>query len=150
MTKRLLILCLISLPALGVGVDRDILKDPKLEARARTLMNEIRCVVCQGQSIADSNAPIAAQMRALVREQISRGQSPSDVRAYLMVRYGDEILLRPRLTPKTYFLWGLPVILALLAVPIVARLRRPAPPPVLSKEEEARAQALLDEVRRSS
>ena len=147
--KKLLFILLLSMPAFGVGVDRNTLDDPKLEVLARTLMNEIRCVVCQGQSIADSNAPIAAEMRGLVREQIGAGQSPTQVRDYLVIRYGDEILLRPRVTPRTYMLWGLPLILLLLAIPILQRLLRPSPPPALSPQDEARAQKLLDEVSRS-
>ncbi|MGF1607522.1 MAG: cytochrome c-type biogenesis protein CcmH [Rhodothalassiaceae bacterium] len=147
MTRLILLLVLmIGSPAWGVGVDRNPLDDPAKEAEARALMQEIRCVVCEGQSIADSNAGLAEEMRALIRERIGDGEDRGEIKAYLVARYGDEILLRPRVTARTWVLWALPLILLAAALPLLAKLRRPPAPPPLSPEDEARAEALLDEV----
>lgn len=86
------------------------LTDTAQEARARTLMAEVRCVVCQNESIADSQAPLAADMRRLVRSQVEQGRSDAEIKTYLVRRYGDFVLLRPRLTSETIVLWAAPVI----------------------------------------
>ena len=88
------------------------LGDPVLEARARALMREIRCVVCQSQSIDESNADIAANLRNLVREQMAAGKSDAMIRDYLMARYGDFVLLKPPFKPETALLWIGPFALA--------------------------------------
>ena len=87
------------------------LPDARAEARAAALMAEIRCVVCQGQSIADSNAELAGTMRALVRERIAAGQSPDRVRAFLISRYGAWVSYRPPLEPLTWPLYAVPLLL---------------------------------------
>lgn len=101
------------------------LGDPALEARARALMREIRCVVCQSQSIDESDADIAANLRNIVREQIAAGKSEGEIRDYLVARYGDFVLLKPPLNGATVILWGAPFALALIALVAVAiTLRR--------------------------
>jgi cytochrome c-type biogenesis protein CcmH len=120
------------------------LPDPAQEARARSLFRELRCVVCQSESIDDSDADLARDLRRLVREQVQAGKSDAEVRDYLVARYGDFILLKPRFEGGFLVLWLLaPAMLLgggawLLAQ---ARRRRAAEPP-LSPEEEARLAAL--------
>ena len=87
------------------------LDDPRQEAQARALMATLRCLVCQGQSIADSDADMAGDMRALVRERIAAGESPEAVRAWLIERYGNWVSYRPPLEPVTWPLWAAPVLL---------------------------------------
>jgi cytochrome c-type biogenesis protein CcmH len=91
------------------------LADPALEAKARALMREIRCVVCQSQSIDESDADIAANLRNIVREQIAAGKSEAEIRDYLTARYGDFVLLKPPLNRATLVLWATPFALALIA-----------------------------------
>jgi len=88
------------------------LRDPAQEARARALMEELRCLVCQGQSIADSDADLAGDMRALVRERIARGERPDAVRAWLIGRYGDYVTYDPPWSAATAPLWLAPILLA--------------------------------------
>ena len=90
------------------------LADPVLEARAKALQRELRCVVCQGQSIDESNAPLAADMRRLIREQIQDGKSEDEIKGFLVARYGTFVLMNPPVTGDTYFLWFGPVFLVLL------------------------------------
>jgi cytochrome c-type biogenesis protein CcmH len=92
------------------------LSDPVLEARARVLMREIRCVVCQSQSIDESDADIAANLRNIVREQIAAGKSEAEIRDYLTARYGDFVLLNPPFNRSTVVLWVAPFALALIAL----------------------------------
>jgi cytochrome c-type biogenesis protein CcmH len=123
------------------------LADPKLEQRARDLSREIRCVVCQSQSIADSDADIARDMRNLIREQIAAGRSDQDIRDYLVARYGDFVLFKPPFKASTYVLWIGPF--ALLAVALVViffyyRRRETAPAARgLTEAEQARVAELL-------
>jgi cytochrome c-type biogenesis protein CcmH len=98
------------------------LPDPQQEARARALMEELRCLVCQGQSIADSDAEIAGDMRHLVRTRIAAGENPRQIRAWLVERYGDWISYRPPAAPIGWPLWGAPLIL-LLAGALLVRKR---------------------------
>ena len=87
------------------------LEDPKQEAKAKALMETLRCLVCQGQSIADSDAEMAGDMRAMVRERISRGEKPEQVRAWLIERYGAWVSYKPPVEPLTWPLWAAPVVL---------------------------------------
>jgi cytochrome c-type biogenesis protein CcmH len=101
------------------------LPDPKAEARAEALMQELRCLVCQGQSIADSDAELAADMRDLVRRRIAAGEKPSDIRAWLIERYGTWISYRPTAEPATWPLWASPLLfLAAGAVLVRRRISR--------------------------
>ena len=128
------------------------LADSALEARARALHAELRCMVCQGQSIADSNAPLAQDMRAIVRERIAAGASDDAVRGFLTDRYGDYVLLDPPVKPETYALWFGPaavfVVGAAIAFALVRRAKagaREAGAAPLSAEERRRLDALLDD-----
>ena len=94
------------------------LSDPAQEAQAKALMGTIRCVECQGQSIADSNADIAANMRSLIRQRIKSGESPEQVRAWLIQRYGDYISYDPPLGGATWPLWAAPFVLLAIGIAI--------------------------------
>lgn len=111
MTRLLVILALVfSAPALATPGPDERLDDPAQEARARALYAELRCVVCQSQSIDDSNAPLAADMRAVVRERLLAGDSDAEVRAWLQERYGDYVLMLPPVQGNTLALWLFPLI----------------------------------------
>jgi cytochrome c-type biogenesis protein CcmH len=110
-------------PAHAVQPD-EVLKDPALEVRARRLSQELRCVVCQNQSIDDSNAPLAHDLRVLVRERLSAGDTDAQVLAYVTARYGDFVLLRPPFKPQTLLLWLAPVLLLVGALVFLARRRK--------------------------
>lgn len=144
---------LMSLPALAVLPDEK-LSDPAMETRAREISKELRCLVCQNQSIDDSNADLARDLRVLVRERLVAGDSDAQVLAYVHDRYGDFVLLRPPVTGYTALLWGGPfalLILAGLGTALYLRQRRrdveATPAPALSAAEEARLAALLDDDR---
>ena len=144
-------LSLFSVPALAVQPD-EIMSDPAKEARARDLSRELRCMVCQNQSIDDSDAPLARDLRLLVRERIATGDSDSQVIDFLVARYGEFVLLKPRFTPHTLLLWLLPPLALIgggLALWFYSRRRAnagsTADPSLLrlTEEEEARLQHLL-------
>jgi cytochrome c-type biogenesis protein CcmH len=133
-------------PAFAVQPD-EVLPDPALEHRARDLSRELRCMVCQNQSIDDSDAPLARDLRLLVRERIKAGDSNPQVIDYLVARYGEFVLLRPRFEWHTLVLWlAGPVVLigGAIALVMMARRRKPMPgeanvaEPKLSAEQEAR------------
>jgi cytochrome c-type biogenesis protein CcmH len=101
------------------------LPDAKQEAKAQALMQELRCLVCQGQSIADSDAELAGDMRDLVRRRIAAGEKPADIRAWLIDRYGDWVSYRPSAAPIAWPLWAAPIILLLFGGALVAnRIKR--------------------------
>jgi cytochrome c-type biogenesis protein CcmH len=136
-------------PALAVNPD-EVLADPALEARARALSAQLRCMVCQNQSIDDSNAELAKDLRLIVRERIVRGDADDQVISYVVSRYGEFVLLKPRFEGKTLILWGTPVLLLTAGgtAMLVAALRRrrvTAGGTPLSAEEEARLAAALDD-----
>jgi cytochrome c-type biogenesis protein CcmH len=122
-----LVLALLT-PALAFAVEPDeVLPDPVLEARARTLSKELRCMVCQNQSIDDSNAPLAKDLRILVRERLVAGDTDQQVLDFLVARYGEFVLLKPRLSWHTAILWlGPPALLfgGALVLIVVARRRK--------------------------
>jgi cytochrome c-type biogenesis protein CcmH len=134
-------------PAFAVQPD-EMLADPKLEARAREISQELRCMVCQNQSIDDSNAPLARDLRLLVRERLKAGDSNGQVIDYLVGRYGEFVLLRPRFNWHTVFLWLAPALLLLTGaigvfVSLHRRSNRPAlvaAPPLSPAEEERLAE----------
>ena len=97
------------------------LPDARQEASARALMEELRCLVCQGQSIADSDAEIAGDMRSLVRSRIAAGESPQQIRAWLVERYGDWISYRPTAAPIGWPLWGAPLVLLVIGGLLIRR-----------------------------
>jgi cytochrome c-type biogenesis protein CcmH len=121
-----LLLALIPGAALAVLPD-EVLDDPALEARARDLSADLRCMVCQNQSIDDSNAELARDLRILVRERLAAGDTDEEVMSYVVSRYGEFVLLRPRVSMRNALLWGAPVLLLVIGgVIIAARFRRPA------------------------
>lgn len=131
--------------ALAVQPD-EILADPKLEARARSIGKELRCLVCQNESIDDSNADLAHDLRVLVRQRLLAGDSDAQVKDYVVARYGNYVLLKPPFDPETYLLWFGPLILLALggtAAVVFIRHHRMAPPPPLSDEESRRLAALV-------
>jgi cytochrome c-type biogenesis protein CcmH len=146
MRRLALLIVTIVLTTAALAVEPDeMLRDPALEARARALSQTLRCMVCQNESIDESHAPLARDLRILVRERIQAGDSDAAVRDFLVARYGEFILLEPRFKPGTALLWGLPFLILLIAmVKIVlafARRRETAPVP-LSAEETRRLRAL--------
>lgn len=147
----LVLLQLTSLPVRGVEL-KEMLADPALEMRARTLSKELRCMVCQNQSIDDSDAPLAHDLRVLVRERLKAGDSDTQVVNFLVARYGEFVLLRPPLSWHTAALWGLPpavLLVGIAAIFVVLRRRRLGRPREeianLTASEEARLSDLLHE-----
>jgi cytochrome c-type biogenesis protein CcmH len=125
--KRLpaiLFLLALATPGLALTPDEQ-LKDSALEARARAISAELRCLVCQNQSIDDSDAPLARDLRHLVREQLSAGKSDTEIMDFVVARYGEFVLLRPRLSAGTILLWATPFAVLLIAgAALVLRRRR--------------------------
>ena len=135
---------LLSGAALAVSPD-ELLDDPVLEQRARDISAGLRCLVCQNQSIDDSDADLAKDLRVLVRERLVAGDSDEAVRQYLVDRYGEYVLLNPRLNEHTLLLWiAAPLLLGVGLIVLVIVGRRPAPVPQteLSAEERAALDAL--------
>ncbi|MEK9279134.1 cytochrome c-type biogenesis protein CcmH [Bradyrhizobium sp. ISRA442] len=149
--RRILLLSIVLAsvaPSLARAVQPDeILTNPKLEARARAISAGLRCLVCQNQSIDDSKAELARDLRLLVRERLKLGESDEQVRDFLVKRYGNFILLKPPLDLETALLWGMPAfVLAAGAIALLFALRReqstPAAP--LSQAERDRLAAVFD------
>jgi len=117
MRRWLIVLALVAAPVLAdsnlppARYANEQLPDPRQEAAAKALMEELRCLVCQGQSIADSDAELAGDMRAMVRQRIAAGEKPEAVRAWLVGRYGDWVSYRPPVEPMTWPLWAAPLVL---------------------------------------
>ncbi|MDC9823847.1 cytochrome c-type biogenesis protein CcmH [Devosia sp. ZB163] len=142
----IVMLVLLSVPALAVRPD-EMLADPTLEARARAISTELRCLVCQNQSIDESDADLARDLRVLVRERLVAGDTDDQVRAFLVARYGEYVLLNPVVAPHTILLWvAAPVVLLIggIVVWIGARRKRHAEPEPALTEEQKRA---LDELK---
>jgi cytochrome c-type biogenesis protein CcmH len=137
-------------PAHAVQPD-EVLKDPALERRAREISSGLRCLVCQNQSIDDSNAPLARDLRVLVRERLVAGDSDRAVTDFVVQRYGDFVLLKPPLNAHTALLWGAPFLILAAGGLVVWRRGRRLPPaaraPSLSEEERRRLEAVLGEDR---
>jgi cytochrome c-type biogenesis protein CcmH len=137
---------LFAAPAFAVEPD-EVLADSALEARARALSKTLRCMVCQNQSIDDSNAPLARDLRLLVRERLKAGDSDAQVREFLVARYGEFVLLEPRISSHTIALWaapGLVLVLGLFGIALWIRRGAPAGPAPLSAEEKQRLSKLTD------
>ena len=146
-TIMLLLISLATVPAWAVRPD-EMLSDPKLEARAREVGQELRCLVCRNQSIDDSDADLAHDLRVLVRQRIQAGDSNDRVIDFVRARYGDFVLLRPPFETGTLLLWGGPALILLLGALGIHRYyrhrRRNDEPPALTAEERRRLKALLD------
>ena len=143
-----LLLLVFAFPAFAVDPS-EVLPDPALEARAREIGRSLRCVVCQNQSIDDSNAEVARDMRRAVRERLVAGDNDAAVFDFMVARYGDYVLLNPPFKARTLLLWlGAPLVLLIAggALLIAARRRKAIMPPrPLSDEEQRRLDALLKE-----
>ncbi|MCP1535872.1 cytochrome c-type biogenesis protein [Methylorubrum extorquens] len=138
-------LSLAALPALAVQPN-EVLKDPAMEARARHISEGLRCLVCQNQSIDDSDAPLAKDLRVLVRERLKEGDSNGQVIDYVVARYGEFVLLRPVFGWHTLLLWLSPLLavgLGAFGIWRLSRRRLPTRVAGLSKAEEAEVEALL-------
>lgn len=139
-----LLVFLTAFSAFAVNPD-EVLDNPEQEARARALSAELRCMVCQNQSIDASNAELARDLRLLVRARIKAGDTDREVLDYVVSRYGEFVLLKPRFGSKTLLLWGAPILLFLLAALVVWRflLSAHAPDRPLSRQEEEKLKHLL-------
>jgi cytochrome c-type biogenesis protein CcmH len=137
--------------AIAHAVEPDeVLADPALEARARALTQELRCVVCQNQSIDDSDAPLARDMRILVRERIKAGDTDDQVRAFMVERYGKFVLLRPPFEGETMIVWLMPLLVVAAGLAAAwaymrGLARQPATAPALTAAEEDAVRRKLDE-----
>ncbi|MCO5092564.1 cytochrome c-type biogenesis protein [Bosea sp. (in: a-proteobacteria)] len=144
----LFLLLLVSPAARAVQPD-EILRDPVLEQRARDISAGLRCLVCQNQSIDDSDAPLARDLRILVRERLTAGDDDKAVVAFVVARYGDFVLLRPPFNAHTLMLWAAPFLILLAGAGFVWRRGRqrageePATPAPLTEEERQRVDSLL-------
>jgi cytochrome c-type biogenesis protein CcmH len=130
----------------AIGPD-EMLKDPALEARARTIGQSLRCLVCQNQSIDDSDASLARDLRILVRERLTAGDSDQAVIAYVVSRYGDFVLLRPPMKPETWVLWFGPLLLLVgvgSLIVVRARRKRVVNTTPLSADEQAELARLIE------
>jgi cytochrome c-type biogenesis protein CcmH len=135
------LLLVLDTPVLAAeGAPFQPLPDAAQEARARALQKELRCPVCEVQSIDESNAPLAADLRKLIRDRIAAGESDEEIKDYLVERYGAFILMRPPVRTDTYFLWFAPILLLIAGAGIVAvtvaRARRRPDAPTLESEAE--------------
>lgn len=145
---RALILCLLlaASPALAVQPD-EVLPDPALEARARQISHDLRCPVCQGETIDDSNAPISRDLRLLVRERLVAGDSDAEVVDYIVARYGEFVLFNPRASGSGLILWlaGPAMLLVGGALAFTLTRRKPKVEDDLSEDEQARIAELMKE-----
>ncbi|MER8827606.1 cytochrome c-type biogenesis protein CcmH [Mesorhizobium sp. M0938] len=141
----LLLTLLFAGAALAVKPD-EVLADPALEARARTLSEELRCMVCQNQSIDESDADLARDLRVLVRQRLVAGDTDQQVMDYIVSRYGEFVLLKPRFSLRNALLWGTPVFLLLVGgafIVISARSRRSTATNTLTAEEQTELDIIL-------
>ena len=140
----LVALCLLAGPARAVSDPKEMLADPAQEARAEYIGSQLRCLVCQNESIEDSDADLARDLRAIVRQQVQQGRTDDQIIAWLVARYGEFVRLRPRLMASTVLLWATP-FLGLLAGGLAAWAglrRRVAEPAPLNVVEQARVREL--------
>ena len=144
-----LVLVLLAGPLAAIGPD-EVLADPAMEARARALSRQLRCLVCQTESIDDSNAELARDLRLLVRRRLVAGDSDAAVLDYVHTRYGDYVLMRPPVSDRTALLWFGPFVLligigGLLVIRARRTTKRPAAPVPLTEAEQARLRRLETE-----
>ena len=149
MMRTIALLLLLALAgAAWSGEPAALAADPRLEERVTAVASELRCLVCQNQTLADSNAPLAVDLREQIREQMQKGASERDIIDYMVARYGDFVLYRPPFKATTVLLWTGPLLLMLLGLVVLyLRLtrRRAEPQAELSETERARAKTLLDD-----
>lgn len=143
--RKLLAICAAIFCIAAASDPAERLPDPGQEARARAIFAEVRCLVCQNESIDDSSAELAGDLRRLVRDQIKSGKSDDQVRTYLTDRYGEFVLLKPAFSWGNGALWAAPFIVVILGVLLLLRnLRTPRPYAELSQDEAARLASLAD------
>jgi cytochrome c-type biogenesis protein CcmH len=134
--RLVLVLCILSLPAFGAE---------NLDKRVAALADELRCLVCQNQTLAESNAPLALDLRNQIREQFAQGASEREVREFMVARYGDFVLYKPPFKASTAVLWAGPFVLLAIGIWVLRRVsRRRVPAPQLSEAERSRAAKLLE------
>jgi cytochrome c-type biogenesis protein CcmH len=122
----------------------EILADPKLEQRARDLSTGFRCLVCQNQSIDESDAPLAKDLRILIREHLTKGDSDAEIKEFVVARYGEFVLLKPRLTASTGILWATPFLIILAGFIVILRRRKISGVPAESALSAEEQKALRD------
>jgi cytochrome c-type biogenesis protein CcmH len=148
---RLVIILLVAMffvaPQSFAVLPEEILNDPALEARARVISQDLRCLVCQNQSIDDSNAPLARDLRVIVRERLTAGATNEQVFDYVVSRYGNYVLLNPPLQSDTFLLWASPFIMLVIALSVVLVYLRRRPEVELSKSIDADALSLNAETK---
>ena len=144
MTRLLLLACLLAGPAWAISDPSEALPDPTAEARAVAIGKELRCLVCQNESIEDSGAELARDLRKLVREQVGAGRTDAETVAWVSDRYGDFVRLRPPVRWGTALLWGTPVLVLAAAGWVGLSIRRRPPPQPLDDAERARLTGLLE------
>lgn len=122
-------------------------KDPALEAQMMSIAHELRCLVCQNETIAASQADLAVDLREQIREKLQQGETPAEIRKFMVDRYGEFVLYKPRLSSRTMLLWGGPFVLLLIGLAVLWRTIRKPPPeepePPMSTQDEERARELL-------
>ena len=147
MTRFAAVLCcfLFAAPAFAVSDPAELLADPAQEQRAEALGHQLRCLVCQNESVEESNADLARDLRRIIRQRVVAGDSDQQVIDWMVARYGNFVRLRPPFNAMTLVLWGAPLIAVLggLAAALIARRRRPAAPAPLSDAERQRLAELL-------
>ena len=145
--RLLFALCLLFLtipPSLAVDTPDEMLPDPALEQKAQQIGQQLRCLVCQNESIEESSAPLAKDLRHIVRQQLQQGHSPKDIEAWMVQRYGEFIRLRPAFSAMTALLWLMPVLSLMVALLLARRLwNRSAPPAPLTAEERRTLDSML-------
>jgi cytochrome c-type biogenesis protein CcmH len=146
MKARALLAALAGVLCIAAASDpADRLRDPAQEGRARKLFKDVRCLVCQNESIDDSEAELAADLRRIVREQVKAGKSDAEIKRFLTDRYGEFVLLKPSFAPGNLALWAGPFLVVLFGgLLLLVRLRNRTPEAELSKEEARRLKRLSD------
>lgn len=133
-------------PAHAVSSPDELMADPRQEARAEAIGHQLRCLVCQNESVEESEADLARDLRRIIRTRVAAGDSDGQIIAWMTARYGDFVRLKPPFNALTAVLWGAPglALLACGAIVVFARSRRGAPPPPLSEDERRRLSELLE------
>lgn len=125
MHSRLLTCCLLLwVSAASAAIIEQPLSDPAKEQQARALFSTFKCVVCEGQSLAESDAKLAIQMRARIRRMVNAGETPESVRVFFEQSYGEQILMAPPVAPRTFLLWALPLLLIVIGIWVIRRMTR--------------------------
>ena len=144
--KRSAFLCLLLFSCGAFAVEpRERLENPALEARARDVSRSLRCLVCRNESIDESGADLARDLRVLLRERINAGDSDEAARQFIVARYGDFVLLRPPVGQATVVLWFGPFVLLAVGAALLLRRRPQSAPTALSKDEAQRLRSLMDD-----